>query len=46
MRDEGILIGTDGPYHSVLKIRPPMPFGAADAARVVETLDRVLGELP
>ena len=46
LRDEGILIGTDGPYHSVLKIRPPMPFGAADAARVVETLDRVLGELP
>lgn len=45
MRDEGILLGTDGPLHNVVKIRPPMPFGAADAARLVETLDRVLGEL-
>ena len=45
MRDEGILLGTDGPYHNVVKIRPPMPFADADADRVVETLDRVLGEL-
>jgi 4-aminobutyrate aminotransferase-like enzyme/Ser/Thr protein kinase RdoA (MazF antagonist)/murein DD-endopeptidase MepM/ murein hydrolase activator NlpD len=45
MRDEGILLGSDGPHHNVLKIRPPMPFDAGDAARVVETLDRVLGEL-
>lgn len=45
MRDEGILLGTDGPLHNVVKIRPPMPFDRADAARLVETLDRVLGEL-
>jgi 4-aminobutyrate aminotransferase-like enzyme len=45
LRDEGILIGTDGPLHNVLKIRPPMPFGSADAARLVETLDRVMAEL-
>ena len=45
MRDEGILIGSDGPWHNVLKVRPPMPFDAGDAARLVETLDRVLGEL-
>jgi 4-aminobutyrate aminotransferase-like enzyme len=45
MRDEAILLGTDGPLHNVLKIRPPMPFHAADADRLVETLDRVLGEL-
>ena len=45
MRDEGILLGTDGPHHNVIKIRPPMPFDAADGARLVETLDRVLGEL-
>jgi 4-aminobutyrate aminotransferase-like enzyme/Ser/Thr protein kinase RdoA (MazF antagonist) len=44
LRDEGILIGIDGPLHNVLKIRPPMPFTAADAARLVDTLDRVLGE--
>jgi hypothetical protein len=29
----------------VIKIRPPMPFDAADGARLAETLDRVLGEL-
>jgi 4-aminobutyrate aminotransferase-like enzyme/Ser/Thr protein kinase RdoA (MazF antagonist)/murein DD-endopeptidase MepM/ murein hydrolase activator NlpD len=45
MRDEGILLGTDGPLHNVVKIRPPMPFDRADGARLVETLDRVLGEL-
>ena len=44
MRDEGILIGTDGPFHNVLKIRPPMPFNTADADRLVETLGRVLSE--
>jgi 4-aminobutyrate aminotransferase-like enzyme/Ser/Thr protein kinase RdoA (MazF antagonist) len=45
MREEGILIGTDGPLHNVLKIRPPMPFNAADADRLVETLARVLAEI-
>jgi 4-aminobutyrate aminotransferase-like enzyme/Ser/Thr protein kinase RdoA (MazF antagonist)/murein DD-endopeptidase MepM/ murein hydrolase activator NlpD len=45
LREEGILLGTDGPFHNVIKIRPPMPFDAHDADRLVETLDRVLGEL-
>jgi 4-aminobutyrate aminotransferase-like enzyme len=45
MRDEGVLIGSDGPHHNVLKIRPPMTFDRADAARLVETLDAVLCEL-
>jgi 4-aminobutyrate aminotransferase-like enzyme/Ser/Thr protein kinase RdoA (MazF antagonist) len=45
MRDEGILLGTDGPLHNVIKIRPPMPFDATDGIRLIETLDRVLGEL-
>ena len=26
IREQGILAGTDGPYHNVVKIRPPMPF--------------------
>jgi 4-aminobutyrate aminotransferase-like enzyme len=43
MRDEGVLIGTDGPFHNVLKIRPPMPFNETDAERLVETLDLALG---
>ncbi len=42
MRDQGVLLGTDGPYHSVLKIRPPMPFSVKDGDRLVETLDLAL----
>ena len=42
LREEGILIGTDGPHHNVLKIRPPMPFSVTDAEELVATLDRVL----
>ena len=45
MKDAGILLSTDGPFHNVLKIKPPMVFTEADAARVVATLDRVLSEL-
>src|SRR5689334_124030 len=42
MRERGILIGTEGPLHNVLKIRPPMPFSIEDADQLVETLDEVL----
>jgi 4-aminobutyrate aminotransferase-like enzyme len=45
MREEGILIGTDGPFHNVLKIRPPLPFNGQDADHLVSALDAVLGEL-
>ncbi len=44
MREEGILISTDGPLHNVLKIKPPMVFGAEDADRLVTTLGRILTE--
>ena len=42
MRDEGILIGTDGPLHNVLKIRPPMPFATNDADHLLTTLRKLL----
>ena len=38
MREEGILLGTDGPSHNVLKIRPPMPFSLDDADELLATL--------
>jgi 4-aminobutyrate aminotransferase-like enzyme/Ser/Thr protein kinase RdoA (MazF antagonist) len=44
MRELGILIGTDGPLHNVLKIRPPMPFNSENADFLLTTLDRVLAE--
>jgi 4-aminobutyrate aminotransferase-like enzyme/Ser/Thr protein kinase RdoA (MazF antagonist) len=42
LRDRRILTGTDGPYHNVIKIRPPMPFDAGNAERLVAMLDEVL----
>jgi len=42
MREHGVLIGTDGPHHNVLKIRPPMPFSAADANELLSALENVL----
>lgn len=42
LRERGILLGTDGPDHNVLKIRPPMPFSEADADELISTFDLVL----
>jgi 4-aminobutyrate aminotransferase-like enzyme/Ser/Thr protein kinase RdoA (MazF antagonist) len=44
MRDRGILVSTDGPFHNVLKIKPPLCFTAHDADRFVSTLDGILRE--
>ena len=42
MREKGVLIGTDGPHHNVLKIRPPMPFSDANADQLLSALEDVL----
>lgn len=42
MREQGILLGIDGPYHNVVKIRPPMPFDEANADFLVEVMDEIL----
>jgi 4-aminobutyrate aminotransferase-like enzyme len=44
MRDQGVLVSTDGPFHNVLKIKPPLCFTARDAGRLVSTLDGILHE--
>jgi 4-aminobutyrate aminotransferase-like enzyme/Ser/Thr protein kinase RdoA (MazF antagonist)/murein DD-endopeptidase MepM/ murein hydrolase activator NlpD len=44
MKDRGVLMSTDGPYHNVLKIKPPMVFTKEDADRLVDTLELVLAE--
>jgi 4-aminobutyrate aminotransferase-like enzyme len=46
MREGGVLLGTDGPYHNIVKIRPPMPFSASDGAVVLEEFERAIRELP
>jgi 4-aminobutyrate aminotransferase-like enzyme len=45
MRERGVLIGTDGPYHNVLKVRPPMPFATSDADTLLDALEQSLAEL-
>ena len=45
MREEGILLGTDGPSHNVLKIRPPMPFSVDDAEQLITTLRLILQQI-
>ena len=44
MRDFGVLTSTDGPFHNVLKIKPPLVFSRRDADFLVEMLERVLKE--
>lgn len=44
MRELGILMSTDGPFHNVLKIKPPVVFGRRDADFLLGTLERVLRE--
>ncbi len=46
MRERGILLGTDGPHHNVIKIRPPMPFTAADGHSLLNELEAALRLLP
>jgi len=42
MRENGILLGTEGPQHNVLKIRPPMPFSMQDADLLIGILSRAI----
>jgi 4-aminobutyrate aminotransferase-like enzyme len=44
MREQGILISTDGPFHNVLKIKPPLQFNRENAEQMAETLDSILKE--
>ncbi|MEM7765747.1 MAG: aminotransferase class III-fold pyridoxal phosphate-dependent enzyme, partial [Pseudomonadota bacterium] len=44
LRDHRVLIGSDGPDHNVLKIRPPLTFSREDADHLLTILDSVLGE--
>jgi 4-aminobutyrate aminotransferase-like enzyme len=46
LRECGILIGTEGPFENVLKIRPPMPFTLEDADLFASTFDEILSDLP
>ncbi|MEM6988041.1 MAG: aminotransferase class III-fold pyridoxal phosphate-dependent enzyme, partial [Pseudomonadota bacterium] len=44
LRDNRILIGSEGPQDNILKIRPPLTFALDDADMLITHLDRVLSE--
>ena len=45
MKERGILLSTDGPFHNVIKIKPPIVFSRNDAEILVSGLDSVLQQL-
>jgi 4-aminobutyrate aminotransferase-like enzyme/Ser/Thr protein kinase RdoA (MazF antagonist) len=44
LRENGVLTGTDGPHHNVIKLRPPLVFSPSDAELFVRTLEAILNE--
>jgi 4-aminobutyrate aminotransferase-like enzyme/Ser/Thr protein kinase RdoA (MazF antagonist) len=44
MKERGILLSTDGPFHNVIKIKPPLVFSRTDADFLLSGLDSVLKE--
>jgi len=46
LRERGVLAGTDGPHHNVIKLRPPLCFSDSDARLFTSTLTSILGEDP
>jgi len=45
MRELGVLVGIEGPFGNVLKIRPPLVFDENHALQLTDTLDRALREI-
>jgi hypothetical protein len=45
MRERGILLSTEGPLHTVIKMKPPLAFTRSDARRLVSELDETLREI-
>ena len=39
MKERGVLLSTDGPFHNVIKIKPPLALNADDVDMVVRCLD-------
>lgn len=44
LRDRGVLAGTDGPHHNVIKLRPPLICSRSDAELFTTKLDEILQE--
>jgi 4-aminobutyrate aminotransferase-like enzyme len=42
MKDEGVLVSTDGPDENVIKIKPPMVFNRENADRLISAMESAL----
>jgi 4-aminobutyrate aminotransferase-like enzyme len=42
MKERGVLLSTDGPFHNVIKIKPPLVFSERDADFLLSNLKDVL----
>lgn len=42
LRELGVLVGIDGPYGNVLKVRPPLPFNREHAEMALAAMDRAM----
>jgi 4-aminobutyrate aminotransferase-like enzyme len=45
-KEDGVLLSAEGPFHNVLKIKPPLQFGENEADLLLGAVDRALRELP
>jgi 4-aminobutyrate aminotransferase-like enzyme/Ser/Thr protein kinase RdoA (MazF antagonist) len=45
VRDEGVLVGSEGELGNIIKIRPPIVFTCEHAEIVIDAMDRALGKL-
>jgi len=45
LKNNGILVGTDGPYNNVIKSKPPLCFSKKNAKEVVEKIDIILKKI-
>ena len=45
MKNNGILLSSDGPNHNVIKIKPPMVFSSENASFLVDKLDSILKKI-
>ncbi|MEE1654916.1 aminotransferase class III-fold pyridoxal phosphate-dependent enzyme [Microvirga sp. CF3062] len=44
-KELGVLMGTDGPYDNVIKLRPPMIFGREHADLLLQVLDQSMADV-
>jgi 4-aminobutyrate aminotransferase-like enzyme len=45
VKEDGVLLSAEGPFHNVLKIKPPLSFEETDADLLLGALDRALDQL-